>query len=471
MPVSKVYVGVSPIAYMNLSMRSSLALNDLFQQREGKFITALYDQDSRDKFLKSIKHSGNRFLLDANTNTNLLSFGFRIKDKNYFHFNVSEHLDVAGYLPHDMFEMLFDKGMDNFEGTNSFKFSRAGLNGCMYTAIALGYTRIVNDKWTVGGKFKVLLGHTYRGVKISSLDLKTSYKNWNLDGKGDLIVAGASEESSLPYYVDDSNIKDVLQPQIDLSTLFKPHGTGLAVDMGAVYRPFKLLKTSFAITDLGFISWKKNARKYACTLQGKYDGLQDQIDMEAMWETLQDIGENMFSSTIAETRFRKMVRAKLNVGADLMLANDKIDIGLYSKTDFWGKFISEEVTFGTAFRPANWFNFALTYSFVGANWNCLGAGLTLMPKDGVQLMLAMDYIPLTYAKTDGISIPYKMSNFDLSLGFSIVIGSNPKKKKEEEQKPPQIEPEKEKKHRKAKNENEDPHLTQKDRNWKKKKNW
>ena len=471
MPISKVYFGMSPMAYMNASIRSTIALSDVLQKKDGKIVTALYNDKTRQKFLRNLRLSGKRFSGDVNMNLNILSFGFRVKDKNYFHLNISEHFEAVGFLPYDIFRLAMDDGMDDFTGTNRFDLSRLGFKGNIYTELAIGYSRIINEQWTVGGKFKLLSGQLYMGLQVSSLDLKTSYQRWTLDGRGDLMLSGPFKESSLPAFVDRAD-DDAFQPADDLRAFFKPYGFGVAVDMGAVYRPFELLKTSFAITDLGFISWKRMARRYDCKLQATYIGLQGKIDMQAIWNTLGDLHKNMLSSTIADDRFTRMIRAKLNVGADLMLVNDKIDIGLYSKTDFFGKYVSEEITLGAALRPANWFHFALTYSFVGANWNCLGTGLTLMPKDGIQFMLACDYIPLKYATIDNKQkVPYKLSNIDLSLGFALVFGSYKKEKKEEAPPILQTEETTETKHRKVKNDNENPHLSQKDRNWKKKKNW
>ena len=62
----------------------------------------------------------------------------------------------------------------------------------------------------------------------------------------------------------------------------------------------------------------------------------------------------------------------------------------------------------------------------------IGAGLSFMPKDGINLTLAMDYIPINYASIETSSdktlyvLPYKTKMINLALGFSICWGTNKK---------------------------------------------
>ena len=127
-----------------------------------------------------------------------------------------------------------------------------------------------------------------------------------------------------------------------------------------------------------------------------------------------------------------ILTANLNVGIDANFWNNRIGVGVYSRTRFYNSHITEEVTLGAAFRPFNWLNLAASYSFINGYWSNIGAALSIAPYDGLMLTLATDYIPLTYAKAATedreIPLPYKTPGVNIDLGLAIVVGTNLKDK-------------------------------------------
>ena len=125
-----------------------------------------------------------------------------------------------------------------------------------------------------------------------------------------------------------------------------------------------------------------------------------------------------------------MLTANLNVGIDANFWKNRVGVGVYSHTRFHNSYITEEVTFGAALRPANWFNLAASYSFLNGHWSNIGAALSIAPYDGLMLTVATDYIPTSYAKASAekISLPYKTSGVNVMFGLAIVAGTNKKDK-------------------------------------------
>ena len=130
-----------------------------------------------------------------------------------------------------------------------------------------------------------------------------------------------------------------------------------------------------------------------------------------------------------------MPSARLNIGLDANFWENRIGIGIVSATRLYNARLYEEVTFGLAFRPVNWFNIAMSYSLLNnGKYSNIGAGLSLMPYDGINFTLAMDYMPTSYAglplngKEPMYVIPDKMKMFNIALGFSIVWGTNKRDK-------------------------------------------
>ena len=129
--------------------------------------------------------------------------------------------------------------------------------------------------------------------------------------------------------------------------------------------------------------------------------------------------------------FARMTSARLNIGIDANFWNNRVGVGIVSATRLYNARLYEEITIGAAFRPVNWFNIALSYSLMNnGKYSNIGAGIGFMPYDGINLTLAMDYIPTSYAGMDNgkgskmYVIPDKTKMFNLAMGFSICWGSN-----------------------------------------------
>jgi hypothetical protein len=127
-----------------------------------------------------------------------------------------------------------------------------------------------------------------------------------------------------------------------------------------------------------------------------------------------------------------MISAKLNLGIDANFLNNKLTVGLLSATRLYNARLYEEITIGVGYKPFNWLNIAASYSLMNnGKFSNIGAGLSIMPKDGINMTLALDYIPTTYAgidikgKTQYI-LPYKSKMVNVALGFSVCWGTNPK---------------------------------------------
>ena len=131
----------------------------------------------------------------------------------------------------------------------------------------------------------------------------------------------------------------------------------------------------------------------------------------------------------------RMTTARLNVGVDANFWDNRIGVGVVSATRLYNSRLYEEVTLGVAFRPVNWFNIAMSYSFVdNGKFSNIGAGLSLMPYDGINLTLTADYLPTSYAgmprqgQAPMYILPDKAKMFNVALGFSICWGTNRKDK-------------------------------------------
>lgn len=454
-PVSNGYVNFTPLGYMSSwEGNNSLTLSDvLFPGGNGKTVTPLHPEyGNRQKFYNSFRNPTSLYM--SNT-INIVGFGFRIKEAGYFTFGAMMKIDGNTRLPKDLFGYLLDGGKASLTTPTTLNLSKFGSNTQVYTEIAGGYSHKINDIWTVGGKLKFLMGTAYVGAQHSDLSLTAQIDQMKFAGSGNILFAGPLNLASLPdnfnyETLQNYDLSKLLYDSKDIKSMIlnyiKPSGYGAAIDLGFTAKPVKQLQISVAVNDLGFIYWN-NGVKYNASADTTFAGVgtleysdyvyNEQFSPDSLWSDVQRrlirLG-SAYQFGSRENHFTRMVTTKLNVGIDGQFFDNRLDVGVLSKTMFYNGYISEEVTFGLAGKPWHWLNLAVTYSLLeNGKYSNIGAGLSLMPYDGINMTLAMDYIPLYYAPIDNLYVlPSRSKGVNFALGFSIVWGTNKKKEKEPE---------------------------------------
>ncbi len=466
-PVSKGYINFSPLGWMSLSLgNNSLTLSDLVyvDPATGKTITPLHPDADKQAFLRKLN---NVTYINGDAYIGILNMGFRIKDNGFLTLGINERIEGGLTLPKALLSFPFDGGLTDLTGgVNKLSMTGLGLGANTYTEISGGYSYRINEQWTVGGKLKFLLGQVYGGMGTKDLAFDVSTNQWRIHGNMDLTIGGPVNLDYMNTFVDGKSVADIIKGFQDgsfdinqlvdtknLAKLAVPSGYGGALDFGFAWKPIENLQISAAVTDLGFIYWTKGG-KYTATVDTVFDGVgmidysdpkyhvnHDPSQPFSMDSVLNDVKTNLMGllnnvgvSSNGRGGFARMTSARLNVGLDANFWNNRVGIGVVSATRLYNARLYEEVTFGLAFRPVNWFNIAATYSLMNnGKYSNIGAGIGFMPYDGINLTLAMDYIPTSYAAIDvngtpKYLLPDKTKMFNVALGFSICWGSNKKDK-------------------------------------------
>lgn len=457
-PVSDGYLLFSPLGWINTQDgNNSLTMSDLiYTNGKGQTITALHPDGDKDKMLKAMKRNT---LVGGEVDFNILSWGFRrIKDpKGYIHIGIRERVDAGVNMPKSFPQFLLGGLMTDLDGVNTLSLSGLNTHVQVFTEFSGGHSYKINDQWTVGGKLKFLLGQAYVGETFKDLGVDMSKDQWALHGDGKLYVAGPVNYDALPRTLSYEQVQqiptDQLLPEIntikDYFKFLKPSGYGAALDLGFTYKPAEWVQISAALADLGFLYW--DGLRYNTSVDTIYNGVGDLKygdyvhDGKFQSDSLLNQIENNLIGLAKGIRgihdksgFARMLTTRLNVGADFNFCNNMLGLGVLSSTKVYNGKFYEEVTIGGAVRPCNWFNLALSYSLVNnGKYSNIGAGISIMPYDGINLTLAMDYIPTSYASLDkqagaAYCIPYKTSNVNLAFGLSIVWGTNKAKDKDKD---------------------------------------
>jgi hypothetical protein len=414
---------------------NSLSFKDVIYKQENQTLSFLNSTTGISSFYNALNVNT---VLGGDVQTNLLAFGFR-HEKVYWTFSITEKLDAMAALPKDMFRLALFGMQNNVE--NTFKFTNLQADLSLYTEAALGYSRKLDDnKWTVGAKLKYLYGSANLSNTNKQFQFQTGIQNWSIQAQGavnyssPVPVSITTDFQSLSYTLP-TNVVDWL----------KPSGMGAGVDIGAEYKFDENLDLSASLTDLGFIVWYNNLKNINYNANYTFDGLVH-INNNSTAQTLQDEYARLTTGNTLVDSLTKALKssanlnassnvyttgttAKINMGAEYKILENKLGFGLLSHSRFIKQTVSEELTLSVNSRPYNWLNASLSTSFFNGRFGSVGLGLGL--KAGfIHWFFAADYLafqkktfPLSASSISSISVPYNTSYCNFSTGINLVFNN------------------------------------------------
>ena len=415
---------------------------------------------SNPDFLKRLKDKND---LNVNVSTEILSAGW-YKGKNFWSFNVGVRADIGASLTRSMFTFLneMDALEDNWRNSN-YDISGQKLDINAYGEVGLGYARQINNRLTVGGKVKVLLGIGNMNLKINNVMMNAELPSdarinqlQNIQFSSDpaqaaqeiealrneikgyhanLAVNAQLESSFKGLELVEENGQDYISDFDFDSGKLGIAGYGFGIDLGASYKIMDNLTVSASVLDLGFIKWSKGATKIASAnpeainiagdnyltgidpndidgsitavqtninrLQNDANGYMDRVNGGDVldYEMLQLQTEEAHKSR------KSSLASTVVVGAEYGFFENKLGVGVLSTTRFVQPKTLTEITFSANYRPKSWLNVALSYSAIQSAGKSFGLGLKLGP-----VFLGTDYMFLgkntnSVSGFVGISVP------------------------------------------------------------------
>lgn len=284
----------------------------------------------------------------------------------------------------------------------------------IYTEYALGVSKEVSPGLVIGGKLKLLKG-------ISNFTTKKFQFDWHVMTEDTAIYdyrfnssfefRASSPIKIAPEYDADGNIIGIIdnadQYSTDLNTLIdagdymgvkkflKPKNTGLAVDLGVIYKPSEKFELSASVVDLGFISWKTNPMiiktdasefTYSGFDLGKYIGdisiAKSLMDGETRDSILGLVQSDMLDTLISlsnpsfdSTKYINKLNTQLHFGG-AYTPTDWVSLGfLYNGYFYHKKLISSYSLISTLTFWRGW-SYTVSYTMFKHSFNNLGMGLS-----------------------------------------------------------------------------------------------
>lgn len=364
-PGEKNFVGFA-VSNVNLAYGSNSGLNSfLYPKADGSgLVTGLHSSVSPEQFIGNLpKNIG----ADQVFNYNIVAVGFWTK--NAFHnieINVKE--DVFTGIPRDLFEFAKCGSRDY-----PYDISNTGVSMKSYLELAYGYTRKINDEFTVGGRLKFLMGLVAGTLNFQKGDLTVNGNNIAYDVDASLRLSSNFLEMGTK---GDGSIYDFSAFNLDAKHI-SPCGWGGAADLGVTYKPEKNLTISFSLLNLGFISWKynivgKSVKKDVFTGETiKADG-SDDGDMQKFIDNLATIVD--FEKVGAESA-SDMLSCTVNLGARYnMPFYERLSVGLLASYEIDKFAPCMSARLGATVTPVDWLSITGNY---GINSYCKTFGVAM----------------------------------------------------------------------------------------------
>ncbi|MDR1859946.1 MAG: DUF5723 family protein [Bacteroidales bacterium] len=418
-PQSKLFIDIPVMPNWRVDCGLPVRLSDAFVSKningEEKTVLFLHPaaEAERDKFYNKLTKTS-RFYTDFNFD--ILSFGFRIAERGYFTFNFSERLDAGIYLPKDLFHIvLYGTGEHG-----NFDLKKLGIDASLYSEMGFGYSHIIDERLTVGGKFKILLGQANIKTDFDRFNLVAGVDEWAVNGKGTLSI---SAPITLPFKNDGNReTPDFGGMEYDDDFSFAG-GSGIGIDLGATFRLLPNLQLSAALTDLGFIRWKNNITTMEVSDSYSFDGIDYIVgdDVDEIGSNLRDELGDVFTDALQRgdgKSYSSSLSTRLNIGGEYCLLNDKLGVGMLITTLFANKSAYADVTASANFRPLKWLAPTLNATLHNGKFPTIGIGVHSQ-LGFYSLFFAVDRIPLRYSKN---FIPVGINGIAFQGGVSLAFG-------------------------------------------------
>ena len=274
---------------MNSTMKMSSLLFDMPGNADKLTLFTTNGTISKSDLLKKVG-SGMNTGFDARLT--LISIGQRLSPARYRTYEAAFRIQGSAYVPKALFSML--KDVEN----GTYNINGMTLNATSFLDLSYGESYRLDDRWTVGGKVKLLVGILNANAKVDNLNVSIDAdQNWSAQGNVTANVSGLEYKTTTKEYTHRTNA-DGTPATYNMVDGVKVgglglNGLGLAIDAGAEYRLDRNWTFSAAIRDLGFITWFKSRKAENSGSKFEFEGFQNvskegDNTLKNQWNVLKD---------------------------------------------------------------------------------------------------------------------------------------------------------------------------------------
>lgn len=421
---SKVVIGLPGMSGMYFDFNSGFPSSDLIHKGTGILADSLViDIEKFHNSLSTTNPVQQHFSLP------LLYLGIRIK-KSFFSIGITEK-EIAQFTFAKSLVTFIKDGNAPYMGQN-FDLGDMDMDAFHYREFALGYSNeLIKNKLTIGGKAKVLYGKFAMQTERMNLKVETaadgSYLNLNSDMKINFSAPVTVEFDEENYFTgingDDVDPKDYM---------LQTGNTGLAFDLGAVYKLTPKITLSGSIIDMGKISFKEDLNNLNHVSTYKWEGIdfsksidesqEDYVDPADLVDDEMKKIENSFKpkkSEFGSEAFDVSIPMKIYLGGTYEVSKN-INVGLLDRIYKNGDVSQNTLSLSANTLIGNFLSLSGSYSMIGNSTKNIGLGIAIR-MSSMQLYFVGDNVL-------AIADPSKVEYANLRFGLNYLFGRSHKVK-------------------------------------------
>ena len=408
-PTPKVYISFPALSSFYFGLSSSgFAYKDVITRRADDSLAI-----NPDNLLSKMAKTN---FLSLNLNEEIFSFGFKLLKKNYFSFSVSTKMTARFAYPLDLFQFLI-KGNGAFLGQTA-DFSGIGINASAYTEYAMGFSRIINKKLTIGIRPKFIYGIANVYTNKSDLSILTDAVDYTINAQGNLRVNSSLDSN---FYSNSKN----LNPK---NVLLNNKNTGYGIDLGAQYEITPKIVVGASIVDLGRITWNANTRNFQTgSMAYSFSGIDlndffSKTDTVNPFQKITDSLKKTFKVTENNKSYSTSLPTKIYLtGMFKLTKHDKV--GVLFRGELFNNQLYPAYSASLSHQFGNMLNLTASYSILNRSYSNVGVGMALN--------FGFWQIYLTSDNVLGAMYPTTIKNVIFHFGMNFIFGYKPKKDNED----------------------------------------
>ncbi|MCT4646651.1 MAG: DUF5723 family protein [Carboxylicivirga sp.] len=373
-PVKKWYLAMPALGSIQLNgSHTGFSWDDIIRKGTGI---------QRDSLIVDLDYAAGQMqdnnLFATEASIQVLGFGFAVKEW-FFTFDINHKLKAKVNYPLSLMDLRY--GNWNYDESKpiNHSFSDLYVNGLDYHEVAIGASKFINDRLTLGMRVKYVMGVANVQSEHFNMDIET-FEDGSMR-----IMSDASFRTNIPLdlkydedgYVDDLDVSDDAE---DMLTSTK--NTGWGFDFGATYQVTDKLLLGAAVNDLGFIKWKDGTSRLYTKGTFDYDGVDvsdeitgDEGDEDYL-EDLADDFEETFRLSDDQSSYNTGLMGNFNVSADYQLKK-WLNFGVVSKNYIVDDKLVPQLTVATGLQAGRFLSTAFTYSYMKNAPANFGAGMRM----------------------------------------------------------------------------------------------
>ena len=403
---SKLVIGLPVLSGFDISVNNSFSLRDLGTIENGT-LTINFDD-----FYSKISQNN---YLSENLTFPLLDFQLRLKNRA-FSFGIFENQLVRSGFDRNLIRLVNE---GNYPWLESSFSTDIDLKFSHYREYAFGYSQSVSKKITVGGRIKLLTGFSTFNIKRMNIAIETGENIEYLK-----VSTNGEYLTSMPFNLKFGEGENTGNTSFDaVRYMTNTSNLGAAIDLGATYNVIPGLEISASLINLGFIHWKKDAKKLTHNGSFTWEGFdlsniqnESGIEEEPYLKPVQSIMDSIsgiINPQSIQNPFNTGIPTKIYIAAEYQIYNI-LSAGIVERLLIYDKQVSNALTLSGNLMLGKLFSLSAGYSIIDNSFNNLSVGTTLKLGPIQFYCLTDNILALNIKNTQ---------NYNIRFGMNLMFGN------------------------------------------------